>query len=183
MRRLAWELVIVFAIASIFLLIVSFSVGAPISTLCVILGIIGVLSAVQRFKPELLQALKKPDSAKKAPAQPPVNVPSRSSTKQSYMMLISLNGPERKRVTVSTSPFVVGTGSDADFRVLDQYVSRRHIVIEYDSVTNRRYLIDTSRNGTKLNGMVVKKEERVLLQHGDTLQIGDLLFCVEYVRD
>ena len=58
-----------------------------------------------------------------------------------------------------------------DVCVKDDLVSRQHCILELDVQRGAVYIIDTSTNGTFLNGTALpaKSSSKVLLSHGDDL--------------
>lgn len=67
-----------------------------------------------------------------------------------------------------TGSNVVGRGQDADLRLNDQGVSRRHLDVQFDGYTATAYDLG-STNGTTINGRPMTAQQ---LQHGDVLRIG-----------
>lgn len=57
----------------------------------------------------------------------------------------------------------------------DPNISRNHIEIRLDVTTDRAYLIDTSTNGTLLNGMPLERAVQLSLKPDDRISIGDVL--------
>lgn len=76
--------------------------------------------------------------------------------------------PDGHRVPVTTTPLILGRGSDADVRLPDASVSRKHARV---SVTGRSVGVEDlgSTNGTTLNGRKISRE---VLTIGDTLTLG-----------
>ena len=60
------------------------------------------------------------------------------------------------------------------------FISRRHLVIEYDELQKICYATDISTNGTYINGIRLKRNMRYELHQNDTLQISIESFSVEY---
>jgi adenylate cyclase len=58
--------------------------------------------------------------------------------------------------------------------LLDPRISRNHLEIRLDPATDRAYLIDTSTNGTLLNGMLLERAVQVPLRPNDQIRIGDV---------
>lgn len=98
------------------------------------------------------------------------------------MMLVGISQGVGQQIAVDTSPFVIGRAPESDYRIPDNYVSGRHLIIEYDESDNRCYATDVSSNGTSLNSVRMQNNVRRPLYQGDTLQIAGLLFRVEYVN-
>ena len=63
---------------------------------------------------------------------------------------------------------LIGRGSEADFQLLDQGVSRRHVDIQFDGNFATVYDMG-STNGTSVNGHDIKTQ---LLRHGDVVRVG-----------
>ena len=85
------------------------------------------------------------------------------------------NGEEVFRVCVSRLPVTVGCGEKADCRLDFEGVSRLHCRLE--PVGNLIRIFDAgSKNGTILNGKVIKQED---LCDGDELQLGRLSLRVK----
>jgi adenylate cyclase len=58
--------------------------------------------------------------------------------------------------------------------ILDPGISRNHLEIRLDPATDRAFLIDTSTNGTLLNGMLLERAVQVPLRPNDQIRIGDV---------
>jgi adenylate cyclase len=56
----------------------------------------------------------------------------------------------------------------------DPNISRNHLEIRLDVATDRAYLIDTSTNGTLLNGMPLERAVQVPIRPNDRISIGDV---------
>ena len=135
-----------------------------------------------RLQPTFFAALRR-----KKPEELPIHVPSEprqssSSSRRSYMMLVSLSHGSSQQITINASPFVIGRAPESDFCISDNYVSNRHLVIEFVAEENRCYATDVSTNGSYLNSVRMQNNVRRPLCQGDTLQIAGLLFRVEYVH-
>src|ERR1700751_4566689 len=57
----------------------------------------------------------------------------------------------------------------------DPNISRNHLEIRLDVATDRAYLIDTSTNGTLLNGMPLERAVQVPIKPGDQITMGDIV--------
>ncbi len=64
----------------------------------------------------------------------------------------------------------------------DPQISRNHLEIRLDADTDRAFLIDTSTNGTKLNGRRLERAVPVPIRSGDLIGIGDLSLRFESDR-
>ena len=56
----------------------------------------------------------------------------------------------------------------------DPGISRNHLEIRLDTTADRAFLIDTSTNGTLLNGTRVERAVPVPIRPNDQIQIGDV---------
>jgi hypothetical protein len=76
--------------------------------------------------------------------------------------------PNGERVQVRDRPVVLGRGHEADVRIADASVSRRHAEVRYDG---ERVLVEDlgSTNGTSVNG---ERIARATLVAGDRLTLG-----------
>ncbi|MGI8789169.1 MAG: diguanylate cyclase [Pyrinomonadaceae bacterium] len=80
---------------------------------------------------------------------------------------------------------IIGRALEADVRVNDAKISRRHarinIVTNPETETTNYILTDlTARNGTLLNGLPIKQE---ILQHGDKINIGEYILRFEMLDE
>jgi adenylate cyclase len=64
----------------------------------------------------------------------------------------------------------------------DPQISRNHLEIRLDVQTDRAFVIDTSTNGTKLNGLRLERAVPLPIQPGDVIGIGDLRLRFESDR-
>jgi len=81
--------------------------------------------------------------------------------------------------SIGQLPAVLGRGADADVRVNDRWVSRRHCQI--DRVDGRLVVRDLeSSHGTIVNGDVITE---AVLEPGDMLSVGLTSFVAEYDRE
>jgi class 3 adenylate cyclase len=58
--------------------------------------------------------------------------------------------------------------------IADPNISRNHLEIRLDVATDRAFLIDTSTNGTLLNGMPLERAMQVPIKPDDRISIGDV---------
>jgi pSer/pThr/pTyr-binding forkhead associated (FHA) protein len=87
-------------------------------------------------------------------------------------------GVPLRKITLQSLPAVVGRSHDADVRVVDSWISRRHCEIsEMDGMLVVRDLEST--NGTLINGEHIQE---ALLLPGDRLTVGITSFRVQYKR-
>lgn len=80
-----------------------------------------------------------------------------------------------KSLTAGEPTFSIGTDPSSTLRVKGEMVSRSHAVIEFQPGKGSVYVVDTSTNGTFLNGkrLPPKSSAKVLLSHGDELLLQD----------
>ncbi|OBG84603.1 adenylate cyclase [Mycobacterium sp. E3298] len=93
-------------------------------------------------------------------------------------LVVHLNGGE-KIVPIFDQLFVgrqcAGIDEQRRLVIPDPNVSRNHLEIRLDVSTDRAYLIDTSTNGTLLNGMPLERAVQVPIKPEDRISIGDVL--------
>lgn len=86
---------------------------------------------------------------------------------------------EFPQLGINFFPYIIGKLAGAvDGVVEHETVSRIHCKLEFE---NERYYIRdlNSTNGTIVNGTVVETEERMEIQYGDQIQIGQALYVFE----
>ena len=92
-------------------------------------------------------------------------------------LVVQVSGVE-KTVPIFDQLFVGRqcSGIDEQRRLVipDPNISRNHLEIRLDVATDRAYLIDTSTNGTLLNGMPLERAVQVTLKPGDRITMGDI---------
>src|SRR5438309_8303110 len=97
-------------------------------------------------------------------------------------LLISPGTPEERRVPVRGRMFIGRecSGVAEEDRVLIDHpeVSRHHLEIRLDPDHGRACAIDTSTNGTRLNGVRLERAEPVTIRSGDRLAVGP--FVLEF---
>jgi hypothetical protein len=84
-----------------------------------------------------------------------------------YRYVLHVDGTPQLHV-LHTGSNVVGRGQEADLRLNDQGVSRRHLDVQFDGFTATAYDLG-STNGSTINGHPMTAQQ---LQHGDVLRIG-----------
>ncbi|MBQ8973783.1 MAG: FHA domain-containing protein [Clostridia bacterium] len=183
-RKQAILLLIAVLLPILFIIIVAgLLLGSPLVSLLLILALVVGIGALKRSKPALFQAFQK-----EAPRER--NIPSsRSDTppvhldaQRTYVTLVGLNASNQYSISVNLSPFVIGQSERCNFQIHDEYVSGRHLTIDYDAQEKLCYVTDSSRNGTWLNNERLPKGERRVMRQGDSLQIAGIAFNVEYAH-
>ena len=66
-----------------------------------------------------------------------------------------------------------GIGPQHRFVIDDRGISRNHLEIRLDVATGKAVVIDTSTNGTMLNGLRLERAVPIAISDGDRLQVGD----------
>lgn len=81
-----------------------------------------------------------------------------------------------KKLNANTPQLTIGKDKGMNELVInDQHVSRQHCILELDVSKGAVYIIDTSTNGTFLNGVKLpaKSAGKVIASHGDELLLKD----------
>jgi pSer/pThr/pTyr-binding forkhead associated (FHA) protein len=86
-------------------------------------------------------------------------------------MLIIFKGPAKgSRYLITSEGAMIGRSHESEVFLDDVTVSRSHAAVAFDDKQVRFVLTDrSSLNGTYVNGSVV---EKVILSHGDEVQVG-----------
>jgi len=93
-------------------------------------------------------------------------------------LTISDNGTAPRELALSGNSVVIGRASDADVRLSDTGVSRRHAEVRHEG--DDHVLVDLgSTNGTLVNGRPI---ERVRLASGDRIELGATVLVFERDR-
>jgi pSer/pThr/pTyr-binding forkhead associated (FHA) protein len=88
------------------------------------------------------------------------------------------DGDERVLLPIPDGTTRLGRGFDADLRLDDQSVSRRHAIL-HQRPTSTRLLDDRSANGTFVNGRRVTEAE---LHDGDVIVLGRVVLTYLHVQ-
>jgi class 3 adenylate cyclase len=92
-------------------------------------------------------------------------------------LVVDPGSPQERILSIRKHIFVGRecAGVDGDLRVLidDDSVSRTHCEIRLDIDQDRAFLIDTSTNGTRVNGTRVERATAVQLRSGDRIDVGN----------
>jgi class 3 adenylate cyclase len=90
-------------------------------------------------------------------------------------LIVNDGGPER-RVPIFDQLYVgrecAGISEARRLVLPDDEVSRTHLEIRLDIAADQAFVIDTSSNGTELNGVRLERAVSVLIKPGDVIQIG-----------
>ncbi|MCH7602496.1 MAG: FHA domain-containing protein [Planctomycetes bacterium] len=100
-------------------------------------------------------------------------------------LIIVVTGPNNGDYSpLGETPIIIGRDDKCDLQIVDPVVSRKHLRVEFDSVSNCTRAINlSSTNGTRINDHEVETD--ATLNDGDVIQIGDtlLLYVVKDVPD
>jgi len=158
---------------------------AMVNVLLMLAGVVLVLGALLLIKqknPDLFSFRKKPEEEehKTSLTDRPEIKPAKP---QVYMVLTGREDFGARRIIVNKTSYSIGRGVDNDFVIDGAQISRHHLKIEYNSVENVCYAIDTgSANGTFLNTERMVEGRRYRLIQGDRIMIDDRAFVVEYAH-
>ncbi|MDX2118763.1 MAG: SpoIIE family protein phosphatase [Planctomycetota bacterium] len=101
------------------------------------------------------------------------------ATKETMILEVLAGPPMANPAVPADKPTVLGRTSQADVRLLDETVSRRHAQIFVRAET--WYVTDLeSRHGTTLNGIAITANNPAPMQEGDLLRIGPWTFRVRF---
>lgn len=97
----------------------------------------------------------------------PINPPERP------LLVFIFGFREGERFSLNNNIMVIGRDPSADFQLESPYVSRQHVKIELEG--GYWYITDLfSKNGVYRNLSRIQPGKRVLLTHGDQIQIGSV---------
>jgi adenylate cyclase len=92
--------------------------------------------------------------------------------------LLVKDGSSERRVSIFDQLFVgrecAGISGTRRLVLLDPEISRTHLEIRLDAGADQAFLIDTSSNGTSLNGVRLERAVLVAIKPGDEIQIGNI---------
>jgi len=98
---------------------------------------------------------------------PPATVPPPAYQQQRLRHLLTVDGSQQW-MELQVGSNVIGRGQDADLRLPDTGVSRRHVDVRFDGVGAVLHDLG-STNGTTVNG---HRAQSWQLQHGDVVRLG-----------
>jgi adenylate cyclase len=105
----------------------------------------------------------------KVPGEQPVEPPA---------YLVVNDGTAERRVPIFDQLFVgrecAGISDQRRLVLPDPEISRTHLEIRLDAAADQAFVIDTSSNGTSLNGMRLERAVLLPIRSGDEIRIGDL---------
>ena len=157
---------------------------AMVNVLLMLAGVVLVLGALLLIKqknPDLFSFRKKAEEEHKPALTDRPEI--RPAKPQVYMVLTGREDFGARRIIVNKTSYSIGRGVDNDFVIDGAQISRHHLKIEYNSVENVCYAIDTgSANGTFLNTERMVEGRRYRLIQGDRIMIDDRAFVVEYAH-
>jgi adenylate cyclase len=104
---------------------------------------------------------------------------------QDYIVLAEPNRAPRT-VPIVDQLFVgrecAGIGESRRVVLADPEVSRTHVEIRLDAATDHAFVIDTSTNGTHLNGARLERAVSVPLKPGDEILLGEVVITFHSTR-
>jgi adenylate cyclase len=109
---------------------------------------------------------------------PPIEVPGGQPDEPLAYLVVSGGGGPARSVPIFDQLFVgrecAGIKEQRRLVISDPEVSRAHLEIRLDAAGDQAFVIDTSSNGTLLNGMRLERAVPRPLTSGDEIQIGDV---------
>jgi sigma-B regulation protein RsbU (phosphoserine phosphatase) len=102
-----------------------------------------------------------------------------AASKETIHLEVLAGPPMANPAVAADKPYVLGRTSQADIRLLDETVSRRHAQVFVRA--GAWYVTDLeSRHGTTLNGITLTPNIPASLQEGDLLRLGPWTFRVRF---
>jgi pSer/pThr/pTyr-binding forkhead associated (FHA) protein len=99
-----------------------------------------------------------------------------------FKMLVVQGRPPGKILVFPIGEYYFGRGKECHVRPNSEWVSRQHCLLRVTPTVV--YLRDLgSRNGTLVNGVLLAINEERPLQHGDRVQLGQLVFELQLEGD
>src|ERR1700710_3091642 len=102
-----------------------------------------------------------------------------------HLVVVEPDGSDR-RVPIIDQLFVgracTGISEARRLVINDPEISRTHLEIRLDATGDQAYVIDTSSNGTLLNGVRLERAAPLLIRPGDEIRIGDLVLIFRSQR-
>jgi len=97
---------------------------------------------------------------------------------EAHAHLVMRTGDGARKVPIFDQLFVgrecAGIAEQRRLVINDPGMSRNHLEIRLDATTDRAFLIDTSTNGTLLNGVRIERAVLVPIRPNDQIRIGDV---------
>ena len=183
-RKAAVSVLIATLVPALFISVLLVAFGYGWALPFVLLALILAAGILHKSRPDFFAALKikKKKGDDPGAVEPPRPTSPSGSSRRSYMMLVPLSHMSSHQITINSSPFVIGRDQDSDFCIPDNYVSGRHLVIDYYEGEGLCYATDVSTYGSYLNSVRMPTNTPQPLHQSDTLQIAGLMFRVEYVH-
>ncbi|BAX92584.1 adenylate/guanylate cyclase domain-containing protein [Mycobacterium shigaense] len=104
-------------------------------------------------------------------------MPGRHSDEPMGFLIVNDGGSERN-VPIYDQMFVgrecAGINESRRLVIRDPEISRNHLEVRLDAVADQAFVIDTSTNGTLLNGMRLERAVPRPIRPGDEIRIGDV---------
>jgi class 3 adenylate cyclase len=107
-----------------------------------------------------------------------VNVPDGQPDERWAYLVLAGDGGSERGVPIFDQLFVgrecAGISESRRLVIDDPEISRTHLEIRLDAAADQAFVIDTSSNGTLLNGVRLERAVAVPIRPGDELRIGEL---------
>jgi adenylate cyclase len=95
-----------------------------------------------------------------------------------YLLIVGVDGSERS-VPIFDQLFVgrecAGISESRRLVIDDPEISRTHLEIRLDTAADQAFVIDTSSNGTQVNGVRLERAMSLPIKPGDKIRIGDVV--------
>lgn len=95
-------------------------------------------------------------------------------------MVVDPGGPGERALPVYDQLFIgrecAGVEESRRFVVDDAEVSRNHLELRLDVDQDKAYIVDSSTNGTRLNGQRIERSMPVLVRSADRIMVGAVAF-------
>lgn len=87
-----------------------------------------------------------------------------------------INTSANEKISISSQQFVIGRDKSCNYKLEDNFVSRKHLmIVKEDDIW---YVIDFyTENGTYLNNEKIRPNSKTILYNGDDIKIGNTALC------
>lgn len=184
-RKQAISLLIAIIVPLAFLLVLLAIFSFPMMLFCVLLLVIAVAVIKTKFPDHynmMVTALQKHKDDVPQHKQHSQTANKHINLQKAHMTLIEVNASNRKSIVINSNSFTIGRNPSCDLVLDNRSVSNCHLTITYNETDKLCYVMDQSTNGTFLNSEKLRKNQRHVLKQGDTLQIANIAYTVEYAN-
>ncbi|MBQ9459269.1 MAG: FHA domain-containing protein [Oscillospiraceae bacterium] len=151
--------------------------------LCVLLAVLLSAGVTIRLRPEVLNALRKPEGEDMyQAASGKRTADGKRADFTPHLILVSVDSAVCGQIVIDKPEFSLGRGKSCDyvFPPPCPEVGRVHMLIRYDPDERASFLIDNkSVNGTYVNQIRLKPGVPRRLSNGDMIQAGTLRFSAQ----